>query len=456
MSIKHKSTSGLEGESTFAAIGHNKPLLVERIAVVPLVQDPKDARRVRASDVERAVGIVAKLGDEVPPILVGDNHVVIAGWPIVEAARKLGIVHLPAIRMQGLSRSRQLVVSTAINRLWELGEWDQQGLGQLILEFEQVVPDFEIVDIGWSTTEGDLLVGADKIDEAADQMPALVEQSVSQLGDIFLLDRHRVGCLDATNIDSYRLIMDDEEAAMLSADSPYGIPVNGFIAKAGKHREFVEASGEKSEAELLQFFADLLAGCHSVLRPGGLAYLYIDWRSQFPLQQTAGILFGNLVNLCVWVKPRAGMGSFYRSRHELVLVYRKPGGKHRNNIELGSHGRDRSNVWEYAGATSTRSSREGDLLAHHPTPKNVAMVMDSILDCTARGDRVLDPFLGSGTTLIAAERTGRACHGMDLDPIYVDLTIRRWQAWTGKQAVHADTGETFDDMAARRLEGGRS
>lgn len=454
MSIKCKSASNLGRESTLATIGHNKTTMVERVQVSSLHQDPKDARRVCARDIERAVGIVAKLGDKMPPVLVGDNHVVIAGWPTVEAARKLGIEYLPAVRMEGLSPSRQLVVSTAINRLWELGDWDERALGKLVLEFEQTVPDFEIIDIGWSTTEGDLLIGADKIDEEADVMPAMAEHAVSQPGDIFMLGDHRIGCLDATNLDAYQQVMTGHEAAMLSADPPYGIPINGFVAKAGKHREFVEASGEKSDPELLTFFRDFLIGSHSVVRPGGLVYLYIDWRSQLLLQQAAEKLFGKLVNLCVWVKDRAGMGSFYRSRHELVLIYRKPGGKHRNNIELGRHGRDRSNVWEYPGATSTRSSREGDLLAHHPTPKNVGMVMDSILDCTARGARVLDPFLGSGTTLIAAERTGRICHGMDLDPLYVDLAIRRWQAWTGKQAVNADTGETFDDMAAPRLEGG--
>lgn len=275
MTRKSNRNKELASESTFAAIGHNKPHIVERVAVASLRQDPKDARRVRAADIERAVGIVAKLGDEMPPILVGDNHVVIAGWPIVEAARKLGIESLPVIRMEGLSPSRQLVVSTAINRLWELGEWDEPALGKLILEFEETVPDFEVIDIGWSTTEGDLLVGADKIDEGADEVPALAEQPVSQPGDIFLLGKHRVGCLDATRLEAYQLIMAGHLAAMVSADPPYGIPINGFVAKAGKHREFVEASGEKNEAELLQFFTGFLAGCYSVLRPGSLAYVLI-------------------------------------------------------------------------------------------------------------------------------------------------------------------------------------
>ena len=455
MKKKSSPSNGMEEESgpLVLDVDHNRPMRIEWVDVAPLVQDPRDARRLRSADEERAIGIVARLGNDTPPILLGADAVVMAGWPIVAAARKLGLQRLRAIRMEGHSRSRQLMISTAVNRLWELGDWNEEALGRLILEFEADIPEFEPIDIGWSTTEADLLIGADRIDSAADAVPEIDPLAVSAAGDIFLLDRHRVGCLDATLPDSCPRLMDGKSADMVSADPPYGIGINGGVSTTGKHREFVEGSGDKSDAELARFFEAFLAGCHSALHPGGLAYLYMDWRSQRLLQEAAEPLFGKLLNLCIWVKDRAGMGSFYRSRHELVFLYRKPGGKHRNNVQLGRHGRDRSNVWDYPCAMSTRSGREGDMLARHPTPKNVAMVMDSILDCTARGGTVLDPFLGSGTTLIACERIGRVCHGMDLDPLYVDLAIRRWQAWTGRQAVHAQTGQTFDALACERRAG---
>lgn len=455
MPRKPNKLVSLSNESLPAAdVGHNDLMIVEWAATDGLSQNPKDPRRIRQSDIDRAVAIVANLRAETPPVLIGANNTVIAGWAIVLAARKLSLKRIRVIRFEGLSPTRQLMVSAAINRLWELGQWDERALAELILEFEAKVPDFEPMQIGWSTTEMDLLIGADQIDSAADEVPALDQQAVALLGEIFLLGQHRIGCLNATSLEAYRLLMAGREADMVSADPPYGIPVNGFVAKAGKHREFVEGSGEKSDEELLDFFRRFLIACHASVRRGGLVYLYIDWRGQFLLQQAAEVLFGKLVNLCVWAKDRAGMGSFYRSRHELVLVYRKAGAPHTNNIQLGRHGRDRSNVWEYPCAMSTRKGREGDLLKHHPTPKNIAMIMDSILDCTARGEVVLDSFLGSGSTLIAAERTGRICYGMDLDPLYVDLAIRRWQRWTGQQAIHAETGQSFDELAAKRLAGG--
>ncbi|HYZ41002.1 MAG TPA: site-specific DNA-methyltransferase, partial [Stellaceae bacterium] len=159
-------------------------------------------------------------------------------------------------------------------------------------------------------------------------------------------------------------------------------------------------------------------------------------------------VYGQLKNVCVWVKNSPGMGSLYRSQHELVFVFKHGRNSHRNNVQLGQFGRNRSNVWHYPGANSfARCGEEGNLLALHPTVKPVAMVADAILDCSARGDIVLDAFLGSGTTVIAAERTGRRCYGLELDPAYVDTIVRRWQALTGDSAIHVGKGRRFDDLA---------
>ena len=248
--------------------------------------------------------------------------------------------------------------------------------------------------------------------------------------------------------------MEGEVADLAITDPPYGCKVDGFVSRKGLHRDFVEGAGDLGPVQLERFFHELASRICAAGRAGALVYIFIDWRSLNLLLQAGESVFGPLAQMCCWVKDRAGMGSFYRCQHELVLVFKVPGGKHTNNVKLGVNGRNRSNVWQYPSAASSRSGREGDMLKKHPTPKGVEMIADAILDCTKRGERVLDCFLGSGTTLIAAERTGRICHGMDLDPLYVDVAIRRWQAWTGQAAIDAETGRTFDDLAAEAARAG--
>jgi DNA modification methylase len=187
---------------------------------------------------------------------------------------------------------------------------------------------------------------------------------------------------------------------------------------------------------------------------GSLHFICIDWRHQRELLDAADGSYSELKNLCVWVKDNAGMGSLYRSQHELVLAFKNGTRPHRNNVQLGQFGRNRTNVWRYPSTSHFgQRGEEGDLLAGHPTPKPVALVADALLDCSARGAFVLDPFLGSGSTLIAAERVGRSCRGIELDPVYVDLAIRRWQRFTGAHAVHAASGKRFDDLARERETG---
>jgi len=244
-------------------------------------------------------------------------------------------------------------------------------------------------------------------------------------------------------------LMGGQDAAHVITDPPFGCKIDGFVSAKGKHREFVEGSGMSPEEMFVLFlgFARVF-GLH--LRKGALVCVFIDWRSLSILQRALEEVFGPLVQFCCWIKDRPGMGSFYRSQHELVLVHRMPGATHVNNVQLGRNGRNRSNVWNYRSAASSRTGREGDMLKNHPTPKPVELIADAILDCTAHGHRVIDCFLGSGTTLVAAERTGRACHGMDLDPLYAEVAIRRWQAWTGQEAIDTASGRTFNELAAER------
>jgi DNA modification methylase len=202
-----------------------------------------------------------------------------------------------------------------------------------------------------------------------------------------------------------------------------------------------------SEEEFTDFLTKTLRNAATWSGDGSIHFVCMDWRHLSEMQTAGRRVYGELKNLCIWVKDNGGMGSFYRSQHELVFVFKHGKAAHRNNFELGQHGRYRTNVWQYAGANSfSRSSAEGNLLALHPTVKPVELVADAIMDVTKRGEIVLDPFLGAGSSVVAAERTGRVCYGIELDPIYVDTIVRRWQAFTGKLAVHALSDRSFDEL----------
>jgi len=249
--------------------------------------------------------------------------------------------------------------------------------------------------------------------------------------------------------NAFAALMGAERAAMVFTDPPYNVPIDGHASGLGAihHRPFPMASGEMDSAEFTAFLRDGLRNLAAFSIEGSLHYVCMDWRHVAELLAAGRAACGELKNLCVWV-DNAGMGSLYRSQHELVFVFKHGRHGHRNNVQLGQFGRNRSNVWHYPGANSlSRRGAEGNLLALHPTVKSVAMVADAILDCSARGDIVLDGFLGSGTTVIAAERTGRRCYGIELDPAYVDTIVRRWQALTGGSARHAVSGRSFDDLA---------
>jgi DNA modification methylase len=244
--------------------------------------------------------------------------------------------------------------------------------------------------------------------------------------------------------------MGEERASVAFTDPPYNVPIDGHASGLGAihHRPFPMACGEMDRSEFTAFLAGVFRNLAAFTVDGSLHFVCMDWRHLGELLAASRDAYSELKNLCVWVKDNAGMGSLYRSQHELVFVFKHGRKAHRNNVQLGQFGRNRSNVWNYPGANSfARRGAEGNLLALHPTVKPVTMVADAILDGSARGDIVLDCFLGSGTTLIAAERTGRRCYGLELDPLYIDTAIRRWQALTGGSARHAACGRTFDDLA---------
>ena len=380
----------------------------------------------------------------------------IAGHGRLMACRELGWLQVPTVCLAHLSAAQATAFMIADNRLTETSSWDDALLAEQLNELSVLNLDFSIEATGFTTAEIDLRIEAvaaqvgTAANDPADALPEVeLGPTVSKPGDLWSLGRHRVHCGSALEAASYATLLQDEPAALVFTDPPYNVPINGHASGLGaiRHRDFAMACGEMSEAEFAAFLTTVcrLLAAHSV--SGALQFICMDWRHIGELLAAGATAYTELKNVCVWVKHNAGMGSLYRSQHELIFVFKHGREAHRNNVELDRFGRHRTNVWNYRGINSFgQSSDEGNLLALHPTVKPVNLVADAILDCSARDDVVLDAFLGSGTTVIAAERTGRRCRGLELDPAYVDTIIRRWQAFTGGHAIHVASGRSFDDL----------
>lgn len=387
--------------------------------------------------------------------LLDQSFLMIDGYAIFEAARQLGLNSIRCIILRDCTELKRRALSIVLNRLQERGEWDEQVLR---LEYQYLLEsNFDLTLTGFEISEIDsVLVLDDKGPDEADpvdrvgELPAFDAAAVSRLGDIWLLGSHRAMCGNARIPDDLAAVKDERVISAVFTDPPYNVPINGHVrAATGKFEEFAEASGEMSDAEYEAFSTATAENMAKALKPGGIMFLCIDWRHVEVQMRVLRGLGLELINFCVWGKDKPGMGSLYRSQHEIVLVAKRPGAPHRNNVQLGAHGRNRSNLWRYAGATGGRKSEEDDF-SLHPTVKPVQLVRDAILDVTAPGEVVLDPFLGSGTTLLAAERAHRVCVSLEISPAYVDVAVRRWEKMTGLEARLADTGQTFSELRALR------
>lgn len=310
---------------------------------------------------------------------------------------------------------------------------------------------FDVTVTGFEVPEIDLIIEGAPVRQDQDDVLDLEKMSrtVTRPGDLWQLGKHRLFCGDALNEDSYSVLAQGRQATAALIDPPYNDPIDGYVSGFGKthHREFVMASGEMSHTEYVEFLYKVFRLLSRNSQEGAIHFVCMDWRHLPEALVASGRVYSEFKNLCVWVKESGGQGSFYRSQHELILVFKNGRGRHRNNIQLGQYGRFRTNVWKYARVKSSARSVEEWLPRLHPTIKPMEMVADAILDCTARNDIVLDPFVGSGTTVIAAEQTGRTCHGMDLDPLYIDTAVLRWQRHTGNRAILVATGKFFNDIA---------
>ncbi len=390
------------------------------------------------------------------PIIAQRDGTIIAGHGRWLAAKSLGLTDCPVVRVEHLGDDQIRAYRLADNRLAELSGWDRDILEIELQHLSSVELDFNIETIGWEHAELDLLLDPEKEEETGDpadeDVPAPEPTAVTRLGDLWLLDQHRLLCGSSLEAESFATLMDGQLAAMVFQDAPYNVPISGHVGGLGKtrHREFAMASGELSDDQFRVFLATNAKLVAANAMDGAILDMCMDWRGLLPLQLAIAEAGLSVINLAVWVKSNAGMGSLLRSQHELVLITKKGNVPHINNVALGKHGRYRTNVWRYAGVNSFGRNRM-EQLGGHPTPKPVLMVADAIRDVTHRGQIVLDSFMGSGTTLLAAERTGRIAFGMDLDPVYIDLTVRRWQKMTGRKAVLAATGQSFDDAMTERL-----
>ncbi|MGZ9111345.1 MAG: site-specific DNA-methyltransferase [Rhodoplanes sp.] len=415
--------------------------------------NPRNARNHSKKQIRQLANSIARFGWTYP-IVVDENTVILAGHARYSAAQLLGCHTVPVIVLSGLSDPEKRALALADNKIAANSGWDRKLLAEELGELATLLPEFDLdLEItGFEPAEVDSLLGdlADPEQDPADEVPALEKEAISRIGDLWELGPHRLLCGDAQSAAAYRLLMGGVSAAMVFTDLPYNVPIKRVQGRGRiKHREFVQASGEMSPAHFTRFLRRSLALAAEHSGDGSIHFVFTDWRHINELSAAGSSVYSELKNIVVWVKTNAGQGSFYRSQHELICVFKSGEGPHQNNVELGRHGRNRSNVWTYPGVNSFRAGRLDDLSVH-PTPKPVALVADAIRDCSRRGEIVLDPFMGSGTTILAAERVGRRGYGLELDPRYVDAAIRRWQAYTRRDAVLKDSGETFDEVSAVR------
>lgn len=387
-----------------------------------------------------------------PPLIDSEDYIV-AGHGCVAAAIDLNLATIPTIKIEHLTPAQIRAYVIADNKLAENSEWDDELLAAQLKDLLGDL-DGDLSTTGFSPGEIEgLLAGLDPPFEETDPLAGYdrANPPVSRPGDIWWMGQHRLICGDATKPETYDRLMAGEKAEVIFTDPPYNVPINGHVSGLGKtkHPEFACASGEMSPAEFTAFLTITLTNLARFSADGSIHFVCMDWRHLDSLLQAARGASLDLKNICVWAKTNAGMGSLYRSQHEFVFVLKNGTAPHINNVELGKHGRSRTNLWTYAGANAFGKNRNRDL-AMHPTVKPVELVADAIRDCSHRNGLVLDAFAGSGTTLVAAEKTARRAYAIEIDPHYVDTVVRRMQMTTGLKATLEGTKSTFQEISTTR------
>ncbi|MEQ9037589.1 MAG: DNA modification methylase [Silicimonas sp.] len=433
------------------------PLKISEFSVADLKPAKKPVRKQSEKQIRRIMRSLEAFGVRDLPMVTGSLEI-IDGHNLVEAARRLGLEKLTCIVAEDMSDVEIRTLRIALNRCQERGEWDLLNLKSEFIFLEEhgvdlTVTGNEVAEIdNFLILDGGEANGEDP--DKLDEVPEPTEVTVTRKGDLWKLGDHRICCGNARNPDDQNVLVGNHTVSAVFSDPPYNVKISGHVTVAnGKHPEFAEGSGEMSDAEYEEFLTVTTKNMAKAVKPGGILFLSIDWRHVEVLMRVVREIGLKLLNMAVWAKHQAGMGSFYRSQHELVLVLKRPGAPHQNNIQLGKYGRHRSNLWRYAGASGGKSNALDDFAAH-PTTKPVKLVRDAILDVTSPGDIVLDPFLGSGTSVLAAELCRRVCFGCEISSAYVDVAIRRWQELTGFKAIHEQSGLTFEAVAEMRAAAG--
>ena len=422
-------------------------IAIRQVPLAELELPRRGVRKAEAAQLQRVIVSVKTFGI-VAPIIIDTHGIVIDGAMLLLAARELGLPAVPCVTLDHLSPDQLRLLRVTLNRVQETGEWDLGELRLELLDLETLGFDLEVT--GFTMPELDLIC-LDPESGGEEAIPQPQPEVITKLGDLWLCGDHRLLCGNALEAGTYTKLMEEKQATCCFTDPPYNCKIEGNVSGLGKarHADFAMAVGEMSNDEFRTFLSTFLAHTAAHLADGSALFACMDWRQYGRLEAAAADAGLTLANLAVWSKGSGGMGALYRSAHELIGVFAKGERIATNNIQLGKHGRDRTNVWEYAGANRPGSSA-AEVLADHPTPKPVELVVDALLDVTDRGTVVIDPFLGSGTTMIAAERSARIAYGIELDPAYVDVAVRRWQAETGEEAVLEATGQRWSEVCAER------
>jgi DNA modification methylase len=388
------------------------------------------------------------------PVLIDKDNVILAGHGRVEAAKQLNLDTVPCLRQDQMSDEQKRAYVLADNKLAENAGWDEELLAIELGALHELDLDFSLDITGFSIAEVDNLIEGTSIEEpgdpADDHLPDVDVPARCKPGDLWQLGSHRLICGDSLDPQTISRLMVGEQARMVFTDPPYNVPIEGHVGNSGKikHREFAMASGEMSQGEFTTFLQKAFTNMADNSLDGSIHYICMDWRHMQEVMDAGNKIYDEVKNLIVWVKDNGGMGTFYRSRHEMVFAFKKGGAPHINTFELGQHGRYRTNVWEYKGVNTMRAGRMEEL-ALHPTVKPVQMIADAIKDVSGRGDIVLDLFGGSGSTLIAAHKTGRRGFLCELDSIYCDRIITRWEAFAHDEAVKIE-GAIIENVIAQK------
>lgn len=429
-------------------------LSIKNVSLKQIRAYEKNAKNHPESQIQQIAASIRQFGFT-NPILVDENLEIIAGHGRMAAAQLLGLDTVPVIRLAHLSDAQKRAYRLADNKIAENGGWNEDLLRLEISELEQICGDMDVSIMGFSDVELDILTMDNRTtaDSKANNVPYIPENEiVTRPGDVWCIGDHRIICGNSLDAATFEMLLGTRQADMVLQDPPYNVKISGHVCGSGnvRHKEFQMASGEMSTDEFTQFLRKNFDLCAKHSRPGALQYNFMDWRHMGEILAAGNGVFANLVNMCVWCKSSGGMGSLYRSQHELCFIFKNGKDAHINNVKLGANGRYRTNVWQYAGVNAF--GRHKADIKMHPTVKPVEMLKDAILDVTRRDDVVLDTFLGSGSTLIAAHQSKRVCYGIELEPLYVDTAIRRYKELFGVDAVRKSDGKTYSELLTEKRE----